>query len=341
MRRWKNRPDGSNWGDFGDDDQLGKINLITPEIRRAAVAEIREGLSFCLSLPLDYPGGSELIKSRQPPHRFCTHRPTGHVNYNFAWNQQTNQPDHVDVTNDDAVTLFTQYSTQWDALGHYGQLFDADGDGGAEKVYYNGYRGEQEIVSPREDDDEPRADALGIENLAVTGVQTRGVLVDLKSTLTDKRVALGHDGLMRLMDEQKVEVKRGDILCLHTGFDDLLLSMGKQPDPTILHHTGVGLDGGDERLLQWITDSDIVAIAADNTAVESLPQTRKREGPRALMPLHGHCLFKQGIYLGELWYLSELTRWLGANGRSAFFLTAPPLRLPGHVGSPLTPVATV
>lgn len=87
MRRWKNRPDGSNWGDFGDDDQLGKINLITPEIRRAAVAEIREGLSFCLSLPLDYPGGSELIKSRQPPHRFCTHRPTGHVNYNFAWNQ--------------------------------------------------------------------------------------------------------------------------------------------------------------------------------------------------------------------------------------------------------------
>ena len=40
MRRWKKRPEGSNWGDFGDDDQRGRINLITPEIRKAAAGEI-------------------------------------------------------------------------------------------------------------------------------------------------------------------------------------------------------------------------------------------------------------------------------------------------------------
>jgi kynurenine formamidase len=45
--------------------------------------------------------------------------------------------------------------------------------------------------------------------------------------------------------------------------------------------------------------------------------------------------------LGELWYLEELAEWLSANGRSRFFLTAPPLRLTGAVGSPVTPVATV
>jgi hypothetical protein len=45
--------------------------------------------------------------------------------------------------------------------------------------------------------------------------------------------------------------------------------------------------------------------------------------------------------LGELWFLSELAGWLAENNRSRFLLTAPPLRLPGAVGSPTTPVATV
>ena len=45
--------------------------------------------------------------------------------------------------------------------------------------------------------------------------------------------------------------------------------------------------------------------------------------------------------LGELWHLTRLADWLRANNRSRFLLTAPPLRLPGAVGSPVTPVATV
>ena len=64
-RRWKQRPPGSNWGDFGDDDRLGRLNLITPERRRAAVAEVRAGLAFCLSLPLDV--GAGLNTTRQGP----------------------------------------------------------------------------------------------------------------------------------------------------------------------------------------------------------------------------------------------------------------------------------
>jgi hypothetical protein len=41
-RRWKNRPEHSNWGDFGEDDELGRLNLITPECRRAAAREVKE-----------------------------------------------------------------------------------------------------------------------------------------------------------------------------------------------------------------------------------------------------------------------------------------------------------
>jgi hypothetical protein len=41
------------------------------------------------------------------------------------------------------------------------------------------------------------------------------------------------------------------------------------------------------------------------------------------LPLHAHCLFKLGVYLGEIWLLSDLADWLRANRRSRFLLTAP------------------
>src|SRR5450759_3768681 len=60
--RWKQRPPGSNWGDFGPDDQRGRMNLVTPEKVLQGVAEVQTGMRFCLSLPLDYPGGSDRQK---------------------------------------------------------------------------------------------------------------------------------------------------------------------------------------------------------------------------------------------------------------------------------------
>ena len=39
----------SNWGRWGDDDQLGTLNLVTPEKRRQAIGLVREGVSVSLS----------------------------------------------------------------------------------------------------------------------------------------------------------------------------------------------------------------------------------------------------------------------------------------------------
>src|SRR5271167_156228 len=66
-KRWKQRPPGSTWGDWGDDDELGRINLLTPEKVLEGVREVEAGISFCLSLPLDYPGGTSLNQRRYPP----------------------------------------------------------------------------------------------------------------------------------------------------------------------------------------------------------------------------------------------------------------------------------
>ena len=111
-----------------------------------------------------------------------------------------------------------------------------------------------------------------------------------------------------------------------------------------LHASCAALDGRDAKLLRWITDSGLSVLIADNYAVEALaPHGSTADSPAgcAALPLHEHCLFKLGIHLGELWHLSELAAWLRQERRHRFLLTAPPLRLPGAVGSPTTPVATV
>jgi kynurenine formamidase len=107
-----------------------------------------------------------------------------------------------------------------------------------------------------------------------------------------------------------------------------------------LHNVCCALNGRDDRLLQWITDSKIAGLVSDTFAVErpGIPSPDER---KPFIPLHQHCLFKIGVPLGEMWHLAELKNWLKAHQRSRFMLTAPPLRLPGAVGSPVTPIATV
>ena len=347
-QRWKQRPPGSNWGDFGPDDQRGRMNWVTRDKVLQGVAEVKEGITFCCSLPLDYPGGQVLNPRRAPPRLAATSRdgrqffcrPLHEFNENLT-----------DVICDDQVLMSLQYSTQWDSFAHVGGRFDADGDGKPELVFYNGFRAGEDVVPAKESAQaEPwakfegtQARALGIQGLAEHGVQGRGVLVDLHHHSGRARKAIGYDDWMRVLDEDHVAVEKGDMVCIYTGFADVLLEMKKNPDPKLVNGTCTGLDGRDAKLLQWISDSGLACLLADNYAVELIATGLTDPLPRrqSWLPLHEHCLFKNGIHLGEMFYFTELARWLRAHKRNRFLFTAPPLRLPGAVGSPATPIATV
>jgi hypothetical protein len=351
--RWVHAPPGSHWGEFGPDDQRGRMNLVTPQKVLEGIAEVREGRTFCLSLPLDVPGGDALNPRRVPPRRYAVLRDgRSKGQQGFCWSYAGEDPALTDVVNDDVVLMSLQYSTQWDSLAHIGSRFDADGDGEAEVVFYNGFRAGVHVHAAVEDEEaaapyarypEPRADALGIERLAEHGVQGRAVLIDLAHHLGRTRRAVGYDALMHILEADRIELDAGDMVCLHTGFADTLLAMNRRPDVARLHETGSGLDGHDTKLLNWIVDVRLACLIADNPAVELVVPKLATPTPlrRPRLPLHEHCLFKNGIHLGELWYLTELAAWLRAHRRSRFLLTAPPLRLPGAVGSPATPIATV
>jgi hypothetical protein len=344
-KRWTRRPEGSTWGDFGEDDQRGRLNLITSERVRAATSEARAGLTFCLSLPLDYPGGNALNPRRLPPRKFATVR-NDRANFNYTFNQDN--PNWTDVVCDDVVLMTLQYSTQWDSLAHVGSLFDADGDGKPEVVYYNGYRGGEHVVGAEpKPGAEPwakfegvNANALGVENMAAACLQGRGVMIDLHAHFGREAKPVGYDDLMRVIEVDKVDIGVGDMVCLHTGFADMLLEMKKQPDAHKVHNSCPSLNGRDPKLLEWITKVKCSVLIADNYGVETVPSL-PGSGSHAMLPLHEHCLFKLGVNLGELWHLSPLATWLRQNKRNRFLLTAPPLNLPGAVGSPASPIATV
>jgi len=283
--RWKQRPPSSTWGDFGPDDQIGRLNLLTPEKVKQAVAEVREGLVFCLSLPLDYPGGNKLNPRRHAPRLAPTYREdTPYLNFPL----KNVDPQASDVISDDQVTIWLQYSTQWDSLAHVGSWFDADADGVVERVYYNGYRADEHVVGPVDYSGEtPRtmgqhigARALGIENYAVKGIQGRGVMVDLHAHFGDARVAVGYDDLMRVLEADRVAVEPGDLLCLHTGFSALVVGMERNPDMSILDSACACLDGRDEKLLGGAVPREAEGRHARGAAAPRALPLQARRAPR-------------------------------------------------------------
>ena len=59
----------SNWGRWGEDDQMGTLNFITPEKRRKAASMISEGVSISCSTTINYDStparvGSPMTKLR-------------------------------------------------------------------------------------------------------------------------------------------------------------------------------------------------------------------------------------------------------------------------------------
>lgn len=111
--RWKQAPPRSTWGEFGPDDQLGRMNLVTPAKVLQGLAEVHEGRTFCLSLPLDVPGGNAMNPRRQPPQRFAVLRDGKSAGQQgFCWAYASEDPDLTDVVNDDVVLMSLQYSTQ-------------------------------------------------------------------------------------------------------------------------------------------------------------------------------------------------------------------------------------
>lgn len=283
----------SNWGRWGAEDQRGTANLLTPDLVRAAAGLVRAGRVYSLAAPLA-PDGPNLPSRRQ----------TWHVV------TQRYRPGRGATFADDVVMMHTHGTTHVDALCH---CFVGD-------TLYNGHPAEAIVPAG--------ARRCGIEQAGP--LVGRGVLLDVA----------GHRGAARLDGGEAIEpadldacaaaegvaLTPGTIVLVRTGWWQLF---GEGPEARRrFYATEPGPSGA---CGAWFREHDLVALGADNPAVEVV---RDWGAP---LPVHRDVLWGCGGYLLEFLDLEALA----ADRVYEFFFVATPLRLEGGIGSPIVPLAIV
>jgi kynurenine formamidase len=298
----KGAPAGAAWGVFGDDDEVGTINLLTPARVVAATSSIRTGKVFALNLPINIP---------DPP--LFTRGKHTHTVKIF--------PTAEFVLDDYLDNFYPQASSQWDALAH------------VKHPMYGAYNGipDKEITGRG-------GMRLGIDNLARRGIAGRGVLADVaryydrvgKSINFTKAESIPLGDVIATLDDEGVALQAGDILLIRIGWTKFYLSASAEIKEELSKETVVPGIEGSERTARWIWDNHLAAVASDSPALEALPKTAGNE----MEFLHFHMLAFFGMPIGEMWNLEGLAEDCAADGNYDFFLTSAPLNIPGGVGSP-------
>jgi kynurenine formamidase len=294
-------PEGSAWGVFGDRDEVGTINLLTPGRVRAAAESIKTGKVFALNLPIDIP--SPPLFTRQ------AHR---HTVKSF--------PAPTDFVLDDYLdNFYPQASSQWDALAH------------VKHPVYGAYNG-----IPDNEMTGRGGMRLGIDNLARRGIAGRGVLADIgryyarvgKSIEYTTAQSIPLEDLEATLAAQKSTLRAGDILLIRIGWTNFYLGASDEVKEDLARETVVPGIEGSQRVARWIWDHHLAAVASDSPALEALPKSPEEEF------LHFHLLAFFGMPIGEMWNLEGLSEDCARDGVYEFFLTSAPLNVPGGVGSP-------
>jgi kynurenine formamidase len=301
-----------NWGRWGEDDEAGTLNLITSQKRRDAAGLVRRGDVFSLCLPLG-PDGPQA--GSEPPRPLDTTIQRSNP-IHFMVRTGTEEASHLGATcfwADDAVTMYLQAGTQWDALSH---------------IFYGGqvYNGRPSSVI-----DESGAHSAGIDKQHDKFVG-RGVLLDVARLHGVPSLPSGHaittEELEGAEKQGGIEVTEGDMVLVRTGLMSTWKSSGDwsefmKPQPG-LHFS----------CAKWLHARGAAAVAADNTAVEA---SSSASGLYA--PFHMLALRDMGLPIGEYWYLEDLAADCAGDGVSEFFLVAQALPFEAALGSPTNPIA--
>ncbi|NJP92501.1 cyclase family protein [Nonomuraea sp. FMUSA5-5] len=297
-------PDGgrSAWGLFGEQDQLGLVNLLTPERVAAAAKLVRKGASF----PLDAPLGMfspPLNSNRGNPRHHVIAQPGG-IGFDDVWDN-----------------VYPQAGSQWDSLAHIGY---------SRQVYYNGATSD-DIVSGRRNT---------IDRWAEHGMTGRGVLLDMPAAMRalgrpydpGTTVEFGPEELEVARRMAGVDYRTGDILLLHTGFTGWYAD---QPDdvrkrlPRELRAPGLAHS---EEVCRYLWNAHCAAVASDTFAVEAWPaDTSPQAAPFGF--IHQMLIGSFGMALGELWWLRDLAEDCAGDGVYEGMLVSVPARAPGGIAS--------
>jgi kynurenine formamidase len=290
----------NSWGVFGQQDQLGTLNLLTPERVVRTLHEVRRGERFNLTVPLNVPSP-------------WSNRGT-YVHHMLR--SRNGQDDYLD-------NFYLQSISQWDGLRH------------VQAREFGFYMG----VSPEDagpDGTKLGIEHFAEHGIIGRGVllDVAAYMARQGTPLDPHQEYAIYPGLLETVArEQGSPLQTGDILMLRTGYMDAYLAASEDERALFRErHDCPGLYAGEETA-RYLWDKQVAAVCADNPAVEQVP------GGPSIGYLHRRLIPMLGFALGELFTFESLAADCAADGRYTCLFIGVPLNIPGGVGSPANAIA--
>ena len=289
----------SNWGRWGPDDELGTLNLITPEKRAQAGSLVREGISVTCAR-LIVPEIAADVTAIPPLHYMMS---TGE-------SAPTSGPHS---TGDFIGLSFHGLTiTHLDSICH--QVWDAK--------LYNGKPAS--LVNAQE-----KATFGGIHQVR-DGVVTRGVLLDITKVRGKDWLEAGEGVFVEDLEAaeraQGVRVEEGDALLLRLGWYKRRQQIGPPTPPA--------RPGLHASTLPWLHERGVSIIAAD--ASQDVDPSGY---PAIGIPVHKGGIVAMGLWLIDAANFEELAPVCQRLNRWEFMFVVAPLRFHNATGSPVNPLA--
>jgi kynurenine formamidase len=289
---------------WGPEDQIGRLNWITPESQKRIFERVDAARIFDLSVAftLDMPTFPLDMKYET----WMTHTPQGSINDGLSGFG----PDvHKRVSYcGDSIAMYTHTGTHIDMLCHLGYC----------GRFWNGFTPEEHLGSRH-------WLALGPENYP--NIVARGVMLDIPriqgvECLPDSYVITPED-IQAAAREHAVDLRVGDVVCIRTG------RMTKWPSYEEYYVNSPGIGIAAARFL--CEEAGAMCIGSDNEGLEVGPA----ENPADFIPVHPYMFATAGAQIIESLWLEELA----AERIYEFGFIGGPIKFSGATGAPLRPMA--
>lgn len=303
----------SNWGRWGDDDELGTLNLVTPEVRKAAAALVSEGITVSCAWDIET---TPQIDYGRPPQRHM-----------LATGEGLSDPDRVLPAGADSPPRQSGASEYLGIAYHGYAITHIDGLSHIfwDNKLYNGVPAAKVTV------------AEGATQHAITtlqdGVMTRGVLLDIAASKGQPWLQVDEgvkpDDLEAAEERQGVRVQQGDAVLLRTGYGRKKTEEGREPPAS-------PLAGWHPACMPWLHERGVAMIGAD-VPQDSHPSGYENHGMR--LPVHAIGIVAMGLWLIDNCNLEDVASLCDRLSRYEFQFVLSPLRMQGGTGSPANPLA--
>jgi kynurenine formamidase len=290
----------SNWGRWGEDDELGAANLITPAKRKQALALAKEGRPVSLA--------HDVVQEKAADAANILERVIVNVS-------ATGSTDRYQYTG----TYHGVIHSHLDAVDCH-IMFEGKG--------YNG--------RPMEDIMATGGCPRGNINALKDGIVTRGILFDAtrlpgKATpqgWLEPGTAIHREDLEALEKLEHVKVSSGDVILLYTGRWKRRATLGPWPNTN-------GFAGYHADVAYFIKERGVSFIGDDgpnDVSPTGLP-------PSITNPLHKLALVAMGVSIFDNLDVERAAEEAKRLNRYEFLFMAAPLRIDKGTGSPLNPLA--